>query len=78
MLNSDVLIEFIYFSTGKGNMKVPDARIILLVKILSYEKKILPHPANSICLLMHVASNQIELESPGWSGFVNDSKLDRK
>ena len=40
-------------------------------------KKKMPHPANSVCLLMHVASEQIELESPGWSGFVENSKPDR-
>ncbi len=37
--------------------------------ILSFEK-ILPHPANSIYLLMHVTSKQIELEGPGWSALV--------
>ena len=37
-----------------------------LSKLLSFEKK-LPHPANSVCLLMHVTSERIELEGPGWS-----------
>ena len=41
--------------------------------VLSFEKK-LPHPANSICLLLHVASKLIKLESPGWSDFVENSK----
>jgi len=33
--------------------------------------------ANSIYLLMQIAINQIVLESPGWSGFVKNSKLDQ-
>ncbi len=42
----------------------------------TFEKK-LPYPANSICFLMYVASKRIELGSPGWTGFVKDSKLDQ-
>ncbi len=34
------------------------------------------HPANSICLYMHVASKRIELKSPDWSGFVENSELE--
>jgi len=33
--------------------------------------------ANSIYLLMQIAINQIVLQSPGWSGFVKNSKLDQ-
>ena len=40
-------------------------------------EKELPHPANSICNLMHIDSKRIELESAGSSGFVKNSKLDQ-
>ena len=29
------------------------------------------------CVRMHIASRRIELESPGWSGFVENSKPDQ-
>ena len=29
------------------------------------------------CVCMHIASKQIELESPGWSGLVENSKPDQ-
>ena len=28
------------------------------------------------CVRMHITSKRIELESPGWSGFVENSKPD--
>ena len=35
------------------------------------------HPGIMSCVRIYITSKQIELESPGWSGFVKNSKPDK-